>query len=486
MTNLELQKEPFIIRLLSYVPRGVWVVLSEGLALVFLGLVTGILSSVADVVFVGKAAFITRFALWALLNALVAIHVDSRLKAIWWAVPFNLGYMESYYISTAASYEGFGKALVVPLAGIALASPFLAYALWTAKRDRGPYGKILSVLIAAGVVGASYYLYGTYDVYSIVVSVILLLVLLFWPARRFKFVPAQRPTAPVEASAEAEVASELGAELGVEKEITPSNVSRSELLAEVPSIEEEESAPTLRRRRRVTDDGPLRRTRTEYGFEYATERRSGWYQDDSSWESEREREREEQTARNTRGKRSGRNGRSVRDARVEQEERDLRRSRNRDDRSSRSSIASRTSSASRDSRELRSSRTSSSERDSYELRRSRSSRDSRGSRDSLRSQRPTRRVGSSSSARPIARPSSRRYRQRHDEREREANRREATRRRAQRERTTRERTTRNSTRESTHYAEGSSYTSYLESSNYSSSISTLGTARSARPSHRTR
>lgn len=169
--------------------------IAEGFALLFLGLVAGIISSVCDVVLIGSASFVSHFALWALLNAFVAIHVHSRLKAIWWAVPFNIGYMESYYLCTAASFEGYPKSLIVPLLGMALVSPLYTYAVWMAKRNRGFYGKFLSLLIAAGVFGASYYLFDTYDSYSIAISVVLLVVLLFWPARRLKFVPAPHPPA---------------------------------------------------------------------------------------------------------------------------------------------------------------------------------------------------------------------------------------------------------------------------------------------------
>lgn len=172
--------------------------IAEAFALLFLGLVAGILSTVFDVVVVGSGAFVAHFALWALLNALIAIHVESRLKAIWWAIPFNLGYIECYYLCTSATFEGYARSLMVPIAAMAIASPMLAYALWTAKRDRGLYGKVLSLLIAVGVVVAGYYLCGDFDPYTIVVSVVLLLILWFWPARRLRFTPAIHPAPEIE------------------------------------------------------------------------------------------------------------------------------------------------------------------------------------------------------------------------------------------------------------------------------------------------
>lgn len=169
---------------------------AEAFALFFAGLVAGVLTALFDIVAFGTDSFVAHFSLWVLYNALIAIHVDSRRKAVWWAIPFNLGYIELYYLCTAASYEGYAKSLAITLAAMSLASPFLSYALWTAKRDRGPYGKILSLLIAASVVGADYLITGAYDhIFTIVVAVLVLFILWFWPARRLRFTPVEHPVA---------------------------------------------------------------------------------------------------------------------------------------------------------------------------------------------------------------------------------------------------------------------------------------------------
>ena len=238
------------------------VAIAEALALLTLGLVFGILSALYDVIVVGAGAFVAHFSLWVLLNVLIAIHVDSRLKAIWWAIPFNMGYIECYYICTAASLQGYAKSLVVPLAAMTVASPMLTYAIWTAKRDRGPYGKILSILIAAGVVGAGYYILGTYDIFTIVVSVILLAVLLFWPARRLKFTRAVHP---------------------------PTN------------FEEEEEVPSPRSRSR-SKEGDLRNIPTprrdnpydEYAYEYEYDEHEYDYEQDYEYEQNYDYEYEEE------------------------------------------------------------------------------------------------------------------------------------------------------------------------------------------------
>ena len=253
------------------------IALAEGLALFFLGLVVGILSALADVLFFGSASFVAHFALWALLNALVAIHVDSRLKAIWWAIPFNLGYIECYYLCTSASFEGYARSMLVTLAGMAFVSPFLTYGLWTAKRQRGFYGKLLSILISGGLVAASYYLFGRLDVFSIIVAVILLFVLLFWPARRLKFTRAPHP--------QSEFAEE---ELQDPRPSTSARRSSSRAkrsrIDYLPTIEpEDERSPRVQ-----SDD--LRATRREPTRRQATTRRRSRQRDDR----ERERERDAQ------------------------------------------------------------------------------------------------------------------------------------------------------------------------------------------------
>ena len=168
--------------------------IAEAFALFFSGLLAGVLTTLCDIVAFGTDSFVAHFSLWVLYTALIAIHVDSRRKAVWWSIPFTLGYVELYYLCTAASFEGYAKSTVVPLAALAVAAPLLSYALWTAKRDRGAYGKVLSVFIAAGVVGAEYLIFDTYyHIFTNVVAAVLLFVLLFWPARRLKFTPSEHP-----------------------------------------------------------------------------------------------------------------------------------------------------------------------------------------------------------------------------------------------------------------------------------------------------
>lgn len=167
--------------------------LLEAFVLLGIGLVCGILSTTLDVIFFASSSFLAHVSLLVLLLALIAVHVESRLKAIWWSIPFTLGFVESYFLATTASYEGFSRSTVVPLAALALASPLLAYALWTAKNEKNVYGKVLSLLMVAGTLGLSYVVNAGIGVYDVVICLILAFVLLAMPTRKIKITRAVIP-----------------------------------------------------------------------------------------------------------------------------------------------------------------------------------------------------------------------------------------------------------------------------------------------------
>lgn len=177
----------------------------EALVMLSVGVFAGILSTVFDVLVMGAPSFLSHFALWVLFNALVAVHVDSRLRAILWAIPFNFGYIEAYFMTTVASFESYQKSLMVPLAAVALISPLLSYALWTAKKEKNAYGRILSIVIVAGTLVSSYLVNHQLGVYDFVVCAILAYVLLAMPTRRLKITRGIRPRDPAaEEAAQAE------------------------------------------------------------------------------------------------------------------------------------------------------------------------------------------------------------------------------------------------------------------------------------------
>lgn len=180
--------------------------IAEAMALVCIGLFSGILATMCDVLFVGASSFVAHFSLWVLLNALITIHVESRTKAIWWAIPFNLGFIESYFITTVASYEGYSKSFIVPLALVAIISPLLTFGIWIAKREKNAFGQVLSLLIVLGTLLASFLVNGSVSIFAIVVCLLLAFVLLKMPAHRFSISRGVRKQV-----AAPEVAAEVGA-----------------------------------------------------------------------------------------------------------------------------------------------------------------------------------------------------------------------------------------------------------------------------------
>ena len=227
-------------------------VVLEGLVLLSVGLLFGMASTVFDVLFVGSASFLTHFGLWVFVNALLAVHVDSRTKANWWSVPFNLGFVESYFITTAASYEGFAKSLVVPLAALAFASPLLVYALWTARsHNQNAYGKSLTAFTVVGTIVASYFINGKLSIYDFVISALTAVVILVMPAKRIKIsrsklaASEQPEVAPVEGLEYDTPSGEPAAATGLRK-------ARANRVASTRDKSEKAAKPTKPRRKRFT------------------------------------------------------------------------------------------------------------------------------------------------------------------------------------------------------------------------------------------
>ena len=158
----------------------------EVLVLFFLGLLFGFIAGLADFLAVGQAAFIAHGTLWILLNVALGSLVEERGKAIWWSVPLSLGFIESYFIATVASFESFVKSSVAPLALTALLAPLLTYAAWTAKEERNAYGYLLRICFAIGTIICDCFMNGSVTVFGIVVAVLVTL-LLWLPFRRVRF-----------------------------------------------------------------------------------------------------------------------------------------------------------------------------------------------------------------------------------------------------------------------------------------------------------
>lgn len=158
----------------------------EALVLFSLGLFLGLIAGLADVLAVGQAAFLAHGTLWILLNVILGSLVDERGKAVWWSIPLSLGFMESYFIATVASFESFVKSSVAPLALTALIAPLLTYAAWTAKEERNVYGYLLRICLAIGTIICDFLMNGTVTIFGVVVTVLVSLVL-WLPFKRFRF-----------------------------------------------------------------------------------------------------------------------------------------------------------------------------------------------------------------------------------------------------------------------------------------------------------
>ena len=174
----------------------------EAIALLFSGVILGIVTAMADVYLVGSASFLTHMLIWVLLNVILATHIESVGRAMWWSVPINLGFIESYYICTSAGFEGYPRALVATFALLAVLAPFLVFGLWWVKKSKNIYGWLLAAGTAGGSVYAHYLVNGEVSNFSIVVGVITFSLLTFIPTRKLKITPSERPEPTEEEQAE--------------------------------------------------------------------------------------------------------------------------------------------------------------------------------------------------------------------------------------------------------------------------------------------
>lgn len=175
--------------------RVVW-----GLALFFLGVFIGLIVTVADCLIIGSASFLAHITLWMLINTILATHVESSKRAMYWSVPVNLGYVISYYIGTSASFEGYARSLVVPLCALAILAPAYVYGVWVAKNEGGIYAFLLSLLCAGGTVFVNYLLNDEVSTFSIIIAILVCLFVGILPTKKLKITPAPHPA--VESSSE--------------------------------------------------------------------------------------------------------------------------------------------------------------------------------------------------------------------------------------------------------------------------------------------
>lgn len=220
----------------------------EALVLFSLGLFFGLIAGLGDVLAIGQAAFLAHGTLWILLNVLLGSLVDERGKAVWWSIPLSLGFMESYFIATVASFESFVKSSVGPLALTALLAPLLTYAAWTAKEERNIYGYLLRICLSVGTILCDYFMNGSVTVFGIVVAVIVTLVL-WLPFKRIRFNRIIRKRGE-RAAASQEVERPRRSR---------SNRTRSRRAADEPADEKPAKRPVKRPRER-TQRQPQRRT----------------------------------------------------------------------------------------------------------------------------------------------------------------------------------------------------------------------------------
>ncbi|GEM_PF-1438036 len=163
----------------------------EAVVLLFVGLISGVLVALFDIyTAAGSVMFFTRISVWILLNVFLAVHITDWKRAAWWAIPFNLGLVEMYYACLTISYEGLARSTMLPLAGMAVIAPLLTIVAWTAKNEKGVFGKLLSAVIVAGELLASVIISNGPAPLDVVVAVLLVLIMFVMRPKKLVVVPS--------------------------------------------------------------------------------------------------------------------------------------------------------------------------------------------------------------------------------------------------------------------------------------------------------
>lgn len=153
---------------------------AEAIILLLLGTVVGVLCTTFDVAVVGGVAVFTRLSLWILVNVIFATHVRNRLRAAWWAIPLNLGLVESYLLATSFSFENVSRSMMIPFGLLALVSPIVVLLAWTACHERrNLMGQALGLLLAVlslMLCGIVYHAVHVVDVVCVIISLLFVFV----------------------------------------------------------------------------------------------------------------------------------------------------------------------------------------------------------------------------------------------------------------------------------------------------------------------
>lgn len=171
--------------------------------LFLVGMIAGVLVTLLDVYTVGSAVFLSRLSLWILANVFLGANVRRRRGVLWDSVALNLGFVESYYLMSSFTFEGLRRSALVPLALVSLVAAGIAIASWTAKSERGPLGRALSVLIVVASLVACVIANGGLSLLDLVCAALMLVVLLVMRPMRLDLVTRRRErvSAPVDATA---------------------------------------------------------------------------------------------------------------------------------------------------------------------------------------------------------------------------------------------------------------------------------------------
>ena len=142
------------------------------------GLLLGAASRLFDLYTALLGDIFSQMAIWILLGTLIAVYSPSKKRAMLNILPFCLGMLVTYYAVAILTKGVYGRAYIIGWTVFALFSPLLACLAWMAKQPVMP-AKLISIGIVFVSFSINFLMFGSPDVFTLILNGILIYFLFF-------------------------------------------------------------------------------------------------------------------------------------------------------------------------------------------------------------------------------------------------------------------------------------------------------------------
>ncbi len=148
-----------------------------------IGLILGIASKLFDIYTEILGNIFSEFSIWILFGTLISIYSDNKKKAMINVFLFCIGMLITYYLTAYITHSVYGWTFIKGWTLFACVSPVFAYFTWMTK-EKG----ILPIIIRLGIIGVSVFssmFLFTFDIFDLIINLILVYFLFFKKIKRF-------------------------------------------------------------------------------------------------------------------------------------------------------------------------------------------------------------------------------------------------------------------------------------------------------------